>query len=178
MDVRGDAERQRFAAQFQRVAVLDSHTVEWQTYNVVQILQAGSRAVHNDVRILFDHQTDRARVVRLRVVDNHVINVCKISDRFDIFLEVRFKTLVRTVDQRRFVSALDQVGIVCRAVFRAHDDVEHAQRRVGNTDIIDIVSDFHGMISPLMMIRNVFGSLPPYSSINAANFNYQTRDCN
>ena len=130
VELRQDHKAQRLAAQRQRVAVLHRAAVEIVVDDLLQKAQRRGGAYHHRPGIQLQHLLDGAGVIGLRVVHDDIVNAVNGSDRPDILhIAIPVFQLVG-LKERGFLAPLEDVGVVGRAKFRVHDNVEHAELRV------------------------------------------------
>ena len=97
---------------------------------------------HRRLRRELEQLFHAAGVVGLGVVHDDVVDVRRVAHLADVREELVEEFALARLKQRDLVVALDDVRVVGRAGFRIHDDVEHAQVRVLNTDIPHAVDRF------------------------------------
>ena len=121
--------------------------------NGAQVFLGRCGAYNRDIRILFQQFRHWTGVIRLGVVHNEVVNLGNIYDALDVV-----KVFIEEIDfyslHKNILFPGNQIGVIACTIARFHHDVKDAQRRIQNTDRIEIFLQFdctHSFIIPFQI---------------------------
>ena len=153
-------ERERLAAQFQPVPVLDRDALEVAVDDVLQKAQRRGRGDDLDVGVQPKEVLDGARVVGLGMADDDVVdfrNIRKARDRLHVVVQ---ELMLCGLNQRGLLRALEHIGVVGGAVLGLHDDVEDRKARVQHAAVGQSFRQLERIHRMSSFVRNVRIHIP------------------
>jgi len=157
---RSHVERQRLAAQIERVALLDLDRAPGDAVKPFDHLERLGIADDLDVGIDAAQRRDRRRVVGFHVVDDQIINLPFADGLADVGFEAAAEGLFDGVDQGDLF-ACDQIGVVRHAHRKRPEGFEARGGAVIDPDVVDAGKYFGNCHKPFLFcfgtnLRKIF----------------------